>query len=297
MTQQRRDQETAETLSGLTREAASLAGDVLIAVDQEIAGICRLHDLVPSFPPKEQIAALSDDEFESISSSVAVAARELGVNCFLGPILDIVTGTNPWLDGRTWSTDPGEISRISSAYISGVQSKGVAATAKHFPGYSNIALDPATNPEAQNTEPLESFKDSFIPFVDAIQSGVEIIMAGPAIVTAFDSENSASTSPVVIQTLRNQLSFEGVVLSDDLDAQAILRRRSITQVAVDALNAGCDQLLIADIDDQVDQIVAAIINAVKSGRLADDRLSKAATKVRTLAANYALESSGNPTAN
>ena len=297
VTQQRRDQETAETLSGLTREAASLAGNVIIAVDQEIAGICRLHDLVPSFPPKEQIAELSTDEFEFIASSVAIAARELGVNCFLAPILDIVTGTNPWLHGRTWSTDPEDVSRISSAYVRGVQSAGVAATAKHFPGYSNIALDPAVNPEAQNTEPIESFKKCFVPFADAIQNGVEIVMAGPAIVTAFDSENSASTSRVVIQTLRKQLSFKGVVLSDGLDAQAILRGRPITQVAIDALNAGCDQLLIADKGDQVDQIVAAIIEAVNSGRLAEDRLGEAATKLRSLAAKYAVASSGRPTAN
>ena len=75
-------------------------------------------------------------------------------------------------------------------------------------------------------------------------------------------------------------------MSDDLDSQATLRGRSITQVAVDALNAGSDHLLVADIDDQVDQIVLAIINAVSTGDLAETRLTEAATRVRALVAEY-----------
>lgn len=286
MTLPRRQEETAETLLALTREATSLSGNVLVAVDQEIAGICRLHDLVPPFPPREQVGELSSDEFETLSSTIALAARELGVNCFLAPILDIVTGDNPWLNGRIWSTDPTVIARISSAYIRGLQANGIAATAKHFPGYSHIALDPAIAPEARMTEPLITFETSFIPFADAIKNGVEIVMTGPAIVEAFDSERAASISPSVIRILRERFDFKGVVMSDDLDSQATLRGRSITQVAVDALSAGSDHLLIADIDNQVDQIVLAIINAVNSGELAEIRLTEAATKVRALVTKY-----------
>lgn len=286
VTPQRRQEETAEILLALTREASALAGNVLIAVDQEISGICRLHTLVPPFPPKERIGEMSGHEFETISADLALAAGNLGVNCFLGPILDIVTGDNPWLSGRTWSTDPVEIAKISSAYIRGLQANGIAAAAKHFPGYSKIALDPAISPEARMTEPIESFETSFIPFDDAIQNGVEIVMTGPAIVDAFDAERAASISPVVIQILRQRLGFKGVVMSDDLDSQATLRGRSITQVAVDALNAGADHLLIADLDDHIDQIVLAIINAVDSGELSENRLADAAAKVRALAAKY-----------
>ena len=75
-------------------------------------------------------------------------------------------------------------------------------------------------------------------------------------------------------------------MSDDLDSQATLCGRSITQVAVDALNAGAELLLIADIDNQIDQIASAIVNAVKRHELAENRLTEAATKVRALAAKY-----------
>jgi len=286
MTQKRRHEEKAETVLTLIEEARSLSGNVVVAVDQEISGICRLHTLVPPFPLREEIEDLSNEEFEIISSDIAKAAKNLGVNCFLGPILDIVTGQNPWLNGRTWSINPIAIAEKSSAYIRGLQANGVAAAAKHFPGYSDIERDPAIDPDARNIAPLQSFESSFVPFIDAIKNDVEIIMTGPAIVNAIDSVNPASISSSVIRVLREQLGFQGVILSDDLDAKAILRGQPITQIAIEALNAGSDYLLIADIDGNVNQIVSAIVSAVESGVLAENRLNDAATKIRSLAVKY-----------
>lgn len=286
MSEELRSAETADTLIRVTQEAAELAGDLLVAVDQELGGICRLHDLVPRFPPSEEIASCSAGRIEQLSGSVASAAKALGVNCFLAPILDVVTGENPWLFGRTWSTDPNAIARLSSAYIRGVQAAGVAATAKHFPGFHNIALDPAIESGAVVTESASSFEPGFIPFSDAIGNGVEIIMVGPAIVTAFDEENPASTSPKVIGMLRNEFGFEGVVMSDDLDSRATMRDRTVAEVAIDALNAGSDYLLLAAIDDQLERVVDAICRAVENGELAEERLSEAGARVRALAKKY-----------
>ena len=106
MSAERRHAEKAETIIALTEEASSLSGDIIVAVDQEISGICRLHDLIPPFPLREKVKGIGNEEFEVICSDIAMAAKELGVNCFLGPILDIVTGDNPWLSGRTWSKEP-----------------------------------------------------------------------------------------------------------------------------------------------------------------------------------------------
>ncbi len=283
MSEERRSTETADAFLRVTREAAELADDLMVAVDQELAGICRLHDLVPQFPPAEELATYGADSIERIASSVASAAKGLGVNCFLAPILDVVTGQNPWLSGRTWSTDPGVIARLCSAYIRGVQAAGVAATAKHFPGFHSIALDPAIEPEAIVTERADSFKPGFIPFTDAIANGVEIIMVGPAIVEAFDAEKAASISPKIIGMLRSEFSFKGVVMSDDLDSRATMRDRSIEEVAIDALKAGSDYLLLAAIDDQLERVVDAICEAVEKDELAEERLSEAGAKMRALA--------------
>ncbi len=290
MSDGRRSSETADMFLRITREAAGLAGDVLVGVDQEAGGICRLHDLVPSYPAKEKLAGYTADAFEQIAFSVAAAAKRLGVNLFLAPILDVITGENPWLQGRTWSTDPAAIARISSATIRGVQSAGVAATAKHFPGFHNIPLDPATEAEARVTEPAASFKPGFIPFAEAIANGVEVIMVGPAIVEAFDRETPASISGTVIGMLRQDFAFPGVVMSDDLDARATLRGHAIELVAVEALEAGSDYLLLADQEDQIERVVAAICGAVEAGQLSEARLHEAAGKVRALAKRYSTSS-------
>lgn len=245
-----------------------------------------MHDLVPHFPASEELASYDADSFEKISVSVATAAKSLGVNCFLAPILDVVTGQNPWLSGRTWSTDPHLITRISSAYIRGVQAAGVAATAKHFPGFHNIALDPAIEPGAVITEKADSFQPGFVPFADAIGNDVEMIMVGPPIVEAFDTEKPASISPKIIGMLRNDFGFKGVVMSDDLDSRATMRDRSVEDLAIDALNAGSDFLLLAAIDDQLERVVDAICNAVEKGELAEEKLSEAGAKVRGLAKKY-----------
>lgn len=286
MSQERKRVETTQTLLSVTEEARALAGKILVAVDQEVGGICRLHNLVPAFPPADELRNMDLGEGERLSREIATGAKEMGINCFLAPVLDIVTGENPWLAGRTWSKDSGKIAALSSVYIKTLQENGIAATAKHFPGYSTIALDPAIEEGAINSEPLESFEQSFIPFINAIQNGVEIVMTGPAIVSAFDSENAASVSAPVISILRNQLNFSGLVMSDDLDAKGILRGRPIAEIAVEALHAGCDLLLIGDSDDQVSQLATTIVAAVETGTLAESRLDEAAAKVRLLAAKY-----------
>ena len=286
MSPERRQREKAATIIELVNEAKSISGDLIVAVDHEISGICRLHDLVPPFPARAQIKELRSEEFEEISATIAVAAKGLGVNCFLGPILDVVTGENPWLEGRTWSTDPVAIAAISSLYIRVLQTAGIAAAAKHFPGYSVIERDPAVDPDARNLEPRQSFQDNFIPFAEAINNGVEIVMTGPAIVDAFDSERAASISPAVIRVLREDIGFNGVVMSDDLDAKAILRGKPIQHAAVEALKAGSDYLLIADTVDHIDLVGSAIVAAVESGDLDEGRLGEAAARVRSLAGKY-----------
>jgi len=286
MSRRRRSAETPETFIQVTREAANLAGAVLVAVDQEIGGICRMHDLVPFFPDIDELADYDTGRFEKIAASVAAAAKAMGVNCFLGPVLDVVTGRNPWLSGRTWSTDPNEIARISSAYVRGVQGAGVAATAKHFPGFHDIELDPATETDARVAADPGSFEPGFIPFSDAIRNDVALIMVGPAVVEAFDDEKPASMSPAVIHLLRSRFEFKGVVMSDDLDARATVRGSTVEQVAIDALKAGADFLLLAAVDGQMLRVADAIYRAVEKGELAESRLHEAGTRVRTLVEKY-----------
>jgi beta-N-acetylhexosaminidase len=282
----RRASENRETFTRVTSEAKARAGMLLTAVDQELGGICRLHDLVTQFPGKQAIARASAVEIEAVSRQVAEQARGLGVNVFLSPVLDVLTGPNPWLSGRTFSSDPSVVAKLSAAYIRGVQQGGVAATGKHFPGFTAISGDPAVEDFALNALPLADVERVQEPFHAAIAAGVEMIMVGPAIVTAYDTAKPALRSRTIIDRLKGQFGFKGTVMADDLDGKATMLGDSVPAVAIDALNAGCDFLLLADIDDQLDVVAGAIEDAARSGAISETALAASADRVRRIAAKY-----------
>lgn len=283
MSQARKGTETGADFIAIAAEATALAGaPVLIAVDQELGGIERLHQLVPAIASRTQLNDLSAQDIEQRSFDMATVARGLGVNLFLAPIVDVVTGANPWLHNRHLGADPVEISRVSCAFIRGVQRAGVIATAKHFPGHYVTENDPAIA-EATVPGPLELLNDNLDVFKQVIATGVQAVMPGPAVFPAIDPDHSASTSAKVIGVLRDTLGFGGLIISDDLDAVSILRGNSITDTAVASLAAGAHLLLVSS-ESGLDAIAEAIVAAVHEGALGRQTLLDAATKVRALAA-------------
>jgi beta-N-acetylhexosaminidase len=287
MSSKRREAETAETLLKVTADAKSRSGLLLSAVDQELGGICRLHDLVPQFPQAADIGKAEPGLIEDISRKVAEAAAAMGVNVFLAPVLDVLDGENTWLNGRTWSQNPATVASLSSAYIRGVQQGGVAATAKHFPGFRSTTGDPAIDPAAVCLTSLSALEEGHRPFQDAVTAGVEIVMVGPAPVTAIDPHKAALRSEKTVRTLKADLQFEGLVLADDLDSKATLRGDTVAEVALDALNAGCHFLLLADTNNQLDEVATAIQGAAETGKISATSLAASADRVRALARKYA----------
>ncbi len=286
MSLERRSTETPETFTSLVREAKELSDNLLVAVDQELGGICRMHGLVPQFPTNQELIDMSAEEVEAITYRVATASKALGVNVFLAPIVDLVTGANPWLDRRTYSTDPEIVGRISAAYVRGVQKAGVAATAKHFPGFHNITGDPAIDAHALVVDDADSYAPGFNPFTDVIAAEVEMIMVGPAINKAFDPARAALRSKPVIDILKLDLRYQGIVMADNLDSKATMHGDSIEKVAVDAIRAGCDLLLTPDVGTQLGEVSKTLINAVETGNISREALAQSANKIRRLAQKY-----------
>lgn len=286
MSAHRKSNETNSSIINIVNKAKAIQENLIVAVDQEFRGICRLHNLVPNFPEDEKPSLIQTEDFESICNRIALEAKHLGVNCFLAPILDVITGENPWLQGRTWTQDLEEVGRLSSAFVTGTQKANVISTAKHFPGFSNIKLDPAIHSNSVMDDSIESVKKNLQPFKKVSQHGVEIIMVGPAIVEAIDKENPASVSQKVISILRDEIKFSGIVLSDDLDAKATMKEYQIEEVAVKAIQAGCDFLLLADVGDQIIRVANALKNAVINGDISGGQLRISAERIRNLAVKY-----------
>lgn len=282
MSPQRLRDETATMFGRTVQEAIAIAGPLLVAVDQELAGIQRLQGLAPPLPTLEAALLMSDAAIESVCFDIAGAARALGVTMFLAPIADVVDGPNPWLHGRTLGTDPAEVARVASAFVRGVQRGGVIATAKHFPGYRQMAADPALV-DVSLTGSAADLAIAGPVFQAVIAAGVKAVMTGPAPVAAIDANQSASTSPAVMALLRQEFGFRGLIVSDDLDAPATLRGRSLLDTAIASLTAGADLLLLASGPHTAD-IIEGLSAAVADGKLSRDRLADAAARVRSLAA-------------
>ncbi|WP_244119343.1 glycoside hydrolase family 3 N-terminal domain-containing protein [Burkholderia gladioli] len=282
MSAERQANESAGQFRRLTETARRRAGRAtIVAVDQEPGGIQRLHRLVPALPDAGEARVLSSAEIERRAAATARAARELGVNLFLAPIVDLVTGANPWLEGRHAGSDPARVAHLACSFVRGVQAAGVAATAKHFPGHPVTELDPALH-EAVVPASLAALQPGIGVFREMIAAGVKAVMAGPALVPAIDDVEPSSTSRETLAYLRGPLAFDGLVISDDLDAPGILRGRSVAAAAVASLAAGADLLLVSS-EAGLATITASIVAAVERGALPRERLADAARRVRAFA--------------
>lgn len=277
MTDERRSREHADDFTTFTtRLRETAARPVIVAVDQEPWGVRRLHDLVPALP-----GDLSDvDSFGRVSQQVAIAARAMGVTMFLAPVLDRLTGTNAWLDGRTLDESPEGIAALGEAFVRATQAGGVAAVVKHFPGFPAVTADPALHPAVVPSGDWD--ETQLLPFRRAVAAGVTAVMTGPAPVQDVDADTPASTSAKTTRLLREDLGFDGLIISDDLDAPATAQHRSVPQTAVDALTAGVELLLLAG-GEQVAEVAEALASAADADPGVRTRLARAAHHVRAVA--------------
>jgi beta-N-acetylhexosaminidase len=284
MSPRRRAEESRDGLSELLRAIRDRYGPLIVALDQELGGIKRLEGLVPDLPSAEEASRLSDQAIEDRAFACAAAANAIGVTMFLAPILDVLTVSNPWLEGRALGPNRDEVGRIGAAYIRGVQKGGVVAVAKHFPGYSDLGGDPAITDVALELDEATVWERA-APFAKAIEAGVKAVMMGPARVKALDEHNGVLASPTAIRALKRKFNFSGVVVTDDIDAPATLRGGSLDDIAVKALAAGADLLLLAN-GDHLPELCAKIAEAVRNGRLSVERLLEAASRIRSMAASH-----------
>jgi beta-N-acetylhexosaminidase len=278
----RRAAESAEDIRGFTAAVSAASPEpVLVAVDAEPTGVQRLEHLLPSLPDRNSTGQMPEEALERAFFDYARAARDLGVTLFLGPVADHITGTNLWLNGRTLADDLESIARIAVLYCKTVQAAGIATTAKHFPGHSDLVANPV-HEDVTLQLGRDHVERNLMPFQRLVDAGVSAVMVGPVTVEAIDPGNPAASSRVLVDLLRQGLGFDGLIISDDLDAISTMKGRSLGQVAVSAVAAGVELLLIPG-GTAVRETAEALTAAVEDGQLTAAALAAAATKVRALA--------------
>jgi beta-N-acetylhexosaminidase len=205
------------------------------------------------------------------------ALSKLGINVDLAPVLDVPQAASPEsLSSRAFGTDPGEVSELGVAFAEGLSDGGVAATAKHFPGLGQSLANP--DDEKSTVKASEEDLDADLePFKSAIDAGVPLVMTSNAIYPALESTDPAAWSPSITKDLlRDELGFEGAIITDDLESAAVKAAAgSPDRAAVQVLRNGGDLVLFALSEGGSKKGFETIVKAVGNGRLERSALEDA----------------------
>jgi beta-glucosidase-like glycosyl hydrolase len=276
-------------LAALTEELRQHA-DLLVSIDEEGGDVTRLaHETGSPYPGSAALGALDDTPAtHRVYRSLGAELRDAGVNLDFAPSADVNTAAdNPIIGTRAFGSDPALVARHVRAAVTGLQEAGVAACAKHFPGHGATSQDshleiPTVDADLELLERRE-----IVPFRAAIAVGVCSIMTAHLRVPSLTGDTPATLSAAAVTgLLRGTLGYDGVVISDALDMRAASDAIGIPEAAVRALSAGSDLLCLGskEYEDSVRAIRERIMDAVRSGRLAAERLEQAAARVAALKA-------------
>jgi beta-N-acetylhexosaminidase len=274
-------------VAGLTEAVHRANPDAVVAVDEEGGDVTRLHvaDGSPVLGPAALGVAgdlaLTRDAGRLVGAELAT----LGIDLDLAPVADVNTNPdNPVIGTRSFGTDASRAAEQVVAWVTGLQEAGTAACAKHFPGHGDTSQDShlALPTIDVGLDVLE--KRELVPFAAAVDAGVAAVMTSHLVVPALDTELPATLSAPILGLLRDRLGFTGAIVTDALDMAGASEGRGIPEAAVLALAAGADLLCLgADKDVAlVRDVQAAIVDAVESGRLTEDRLVEAARRAAGL---------------
>ena len=226
-------------LTSQLREAS--AGSALVATDQE-GGETRILDFAA--PEQGQASQSTPAAARAAALQAARDLRAVGVNVNLAPVADVPSGRSVVRD-RAFPGPPARVVSLVRGALGGYREGGVAATAKHFPGFGAAAVntDDAPASIARRREQIEAV--DLEPFRVAVRERVPLVMASHALYPAYDAERIASQSrELLVGVLRERLGFGGVVVTDSLEAEAVLGRSSIAVAAERSLEAGADLVLM-----------------------------------------------------
>lgn len=270
-----------EQLRRLTDQIRAANPHALIAIDEEGGDVTRLyHETGSPWPGNAVLGRIDDPVYtEAVAAAVGWELRSVGVNLDFAPDVDINSNpNNPVIGVRSFGADPTLVARHGAAWVCGLEVTSVAASAKHFPGHGDTAADSHLALPVIDL-PLAGLRArELLPFVAAIAAGARTIMTSHILLPQVDPTGPATFSRVILRgLLREELGFEGVIVSDALDMKGASGEIGIAAAAVRALAAGCDLLCLGtdNTDQQLGEIEAGIQRAVEDGRLDVARLADA----------------------
>lgn len=270
---------------------------LFIAVDQEGGRVNRLKSGYTIFPSNLAVGQTGNPGCaRDAAFIIGKELRESGINVNLAPVVDINSNPdNPVIGDRSFGSSPQQVAEFAKCALEGYRKANVISCLKHFPGHGDTHVDSHAELPIVKKTLQELMQVELYPYMQLAKSA-DMIMTAHILLPALDSCKCATLSPVVLEgLLRNGLGFEGVIISDSLVMQGVLNNASgIEEAAIQALNAGCDIIILGGkqliggqqgLELSVDDIVKihrAIVEAVKSGRIPEERLNASVARILTL---------------
>ncbi|MFI0896782.1 glycoside hydrolase family 3 protein [Streptomyces sp. NPDC020983] len=275
----------ADLSNGLQRAALSQGTPVplLISTDQEQGAVARIGAPATLFGGGMALGADgSPADARTAARVIGTELAAMGVNQNYSPVSDVnINPANPVIGVRSFGADPAAVSALAAAQVRGYQSAGIASTAKHFPGHGDTGTDSHFSlPVITHT--LEQWQTTDAPpFRAAIAAGIDSIMTAHILVPALDNSGDPATlsHPILTGVLREQLGYDGVVVTDALDMAGVREKYGDDRVPVLALKAGADQLLNPPL---LDVAYRGVLDAVASGELTEERLAVSLERILAL---------------
>lgn len=261
---------------------------LLFASDLE-RGLGTQMDRTVLFPPFMALgASRSEDLAFAMGRITAEEARAVGIHMTYAPVVDVnINPDNPIINTRSLGENPEQVGRLASAFIRGCQDHGLLATAKHFPGHGDTALDshsvlPAITASRERLDQVE-----LTPFRMAVEEGVKAVMVSHLAVPALDPEQNLPATlshPILTGILREQMGFQGLIVTDSMRMGG-LSAFSPEEAAVRAVEAGVDMLLIPP---EPEKAIEALIKAVKTGKITNRRIDESVRRILLAKASLRL---------
>ena len=278
------DPAQVRALTDALQEAASGRDPLLVAIDQEGGQLLGLGEGSTPFAGNMALGATADDRLaERVGHAIGLELRAVGVNVNYAPVCDVASDPeNPSLGIRSFGDDPVVVGRFAAATVRGLRSAGVAATLKHFPGKGAARTDPHYGLPTLDHDRAHLDAVELVPFRAGITEGAPLVMVGhydiPR-VTGRPGLPSSLSEEVVDGLLRDDLGFEGVVITDALDMGALPQGSELPDAAVEAVRAGSDLLLCPREAADRDAIASGLARAVADGRLDRRRVQASVERV------------------
>ncbi|WP_347403244.1 beta-N-acetylhexosaminidase [Gracilibacillus dipsosauri] len=283
--------QTLQLLNQLKMENEDNPQPLLLGIDQEGGDVSRLPKEIIHIPTNQEIGARNNSQFSyEIGTLLGKELNAFGFNLNFAPVLDVNSNpNNPVIGDRSFSNDTDVVSKLGIKTMKGIQSQNVISVIKHFPGHGDTSVDshlnlPVVDKSLEQLDELE-----LLPFKEAIDNGADAVMIAHLLLPKIDGKFPSSMSKKVItDILREQLAFDGVVISDDMTMNAITNNYDMKEAAVESVLAGSDIILVAHDYNKIIATVDTLKQAVIKGEISEDRINESVRRIIGLKNKYTI---------